>query len=385
MVMREQTNTSRADVVVVGGGPAGLSAAIALRQRGADVLVVEALCPPIDKACGEGLMPDSRVELERLGITLNRQDGGEFRGIHFANRNSGRTDCVSAQFANGVGLGVRRVHLHQLMIDRAEALGVRLAWNTHVELREQEKVFVAGEPCAYGYVVGADGQASSVRRWAGLENGTLVSSRFGFRRHFRVQPWSDNVEVHWGNRGQAYVTPVGLNELCIATVATDPQVRMDEVLTSIPFLKEKLKGLDTSTTQRGAVTTTRRLKKVAVGRVALIGDASGSADAITGEGLAMVFRQSQLLTDAIERGDLDVYAEGHPAILKMPMTMARIMLTMDRWPLFRDRAIRMLASEPALFSRMLAVHMGEESLPRFVYEKGLHLGLRILAPAWANL
>ena len=79
------------------------------------------------------------------------------------------------------------------------------------------------------------------------------------------------------------------------------------------------------------------------------------------------------------------YAEGHPAILKMPMTMAKVMLTMDRWPLFRDRAIRALASEPALFSRLLGVHMGEESLPRFVYEKGLHLGLQILAPAWANL
>ena len=383
--MREQTNTRRADVVVVGGGPAGLSAAIALRQRGADVLVVEALRPPIDKACGEGLMPDSRVELERLGITLNRQDGGEFRGIHFANRNSGRTDCVSARFANGIGLGVRRVHLHQLMIDRAESLGVRMAWNTHVELRAQEKVFVAGEPCEYRYLVGADGQASGVRRWARLENGTLVSRRFGFRRHFRVEPWSENVEVHWGARGQAYVTPVGLNELCIATIATDPKVRMEEVLTSIPFLKEKLSGLDSSSTHRGAVTTTRRLKKVARGRIALIGDASGSADAITGEGLAMVFRQSQLLADAIERDDLDFYAEGHPAILKMPMTMAKVMLTMDRWPLFRDRAIRALASEPALFSRLLGVHMGEESLPRFVYEKGLHLGLQILAPAWANL
>jgi len=325
------------------------------------------------------------VELERLGITLNSQDGGEFRGIHFANRNSGRRDCVSARFANGIGLGVRRVHLHQLMIDRAESLGVRMAWNTHVELRAQEKVFVAGNPCEFRYLVGADGQASGVRRWAGLESGTLVSRRFGFRRHFRVEPWSENVEVHWGARGQAYVTPVGLNELCIATIATDPKVRMEEVLTSIPFLKEKLSGLDSSSTHRGAVTTTRRLKKVARGRIALIGDASGSADAITGEGLAMVFRQSQLLADAIEGDDLDFYAEGHPAILKMPMTMAKVMLTMDRWPLFRDRAIRALASEPALFSRLLGVHMGEESLPRFVYEKGLHLGLQILAPAWANL
>jgi flavin-dependent dehydrogenase len=191
--------------------------------------------------------------------------------------------------------------------------------------------------------------------------------------------------VHWGTRGQAYVTPVGPNELCIATIASDPQFRMAEVLSSIPFLQEKLNGQEISSTHRGAVTTTRRLKKVARGKIALIGDASGSADAITGEGLAMVFRQSQLLADAIERADLSFYAEGHPAILKMPMTMAKVMLTMDRWPSFRDRAIRVLAAEPALFSRLLGVHMGEESLPRFVYEKGLHMGLRMLAPAWAGI
>lgn len=370
---------------MVGGGPAGLSAAIALRQRGADVLVVEAQRPPIDKACGEGLMPDSRVELERLGITLDARDGGEFRGIQFANRNSGRVDCVSARFAGGVGLGVRRAHLHQLMIDRAESLGVRISWSTYVDLREQGKVLLAGVPCEYGYLVGADGQGSSVRRWAGLEAGTLVSRRFGFRRHFRVPPWSELVEVHWGDRGQAYVTPVGPEELCIATIAGDPQVRMGEVLDSIPFLKQKLEGVDTSSSHRGSITTTRRLKRVARGRIALIGDASGSADAITGEGLAMVFRQSQLLADAVERGDLDFYAEGHPAILKMPMTMAKVMLTMDRWPSFRNRAIRVLAAEPALFSRLLGVHMGEESLPRFVYEKGLHMGLRMLAPARAGI
>ena len=49
----------RCDALIAGGGPAGLAAAIALRQKGLDVLVADALWPPIDKACGEGLMPDA--------------------------------------------------------------------------------------------------------------------------------------------------------------------------------------------------------------------------------------------------------------------------------------------------------------------------------------
>lgn len=383
--MRDSPNPSRTDVLVIGGGPAGLSAAIALRQKGANVVVTEALRPPIDKACGEGLMPNSRVALASLGITLGPGDGREFRGIHFANRNNGRMDCVTAQFAKGVGLGVRRVHLHDILAERAAAVGVRLMWGGHVELCKQGEVRVNGQTCNYGHLIGADGQASGVRRWAGLDAGSMVSRRFGFRRHFRIRPWSENVEVHWGTHGQAYVTPVGEDELCIATIAGDPQARMDQVVESIPFLRDALKGHDTTSRQRGAVTTTRRLRCVATDRVALIGDASGSADAITGEGLAMVFRQAQLLAEAIELGNLSRYASGHAAILHMPMTMARIMLMMDRWPIFRDRAMRVLASEPALFSRMLGVHMGEESLPRFVRERGLHLGWRMLIPSLASI
>ena len=58
------------DVFIVGGGPAGLAAAIAARQRGLRVVVADGGHAPIDKACGEGLMPDALAELERLGIQL---------------------------------------------------------------------------------------------------------------------------------------------------------------------------------------------------------------------------------------------------------------------------------------------------------------------------
>src|SRR5271170_6389281 len=86
------------DVLVVGGGPAGLASGIALRQRGLDVVVADALIPPIDKACGEGLAPDSCRELLRLGVEIS--GGFEFSGIHFANRNHGWEDLVSARFSS---------------------------------------------------------------------------------------------------------------------------------------------------------------------------------------------------------------------------------------------------------------------------------------------
>jgi flavin-dependent dehydrogenase len=359
----------------VGGGPAGLAAATALRQRGADVMVADALKPPIDKPCGEGLMLDSRRELARLGVHLESRYGAEFHGILFA----GERERVSAEFPRGVGLGVRRPVLQRLLLERARELGVRLAWGVAVSAREEQAVTVGGEPVTYRWMVGADGNASQVRAWAGLEGGTLLSRRFGFRAHYRVAPWSDFVEIHWGETGQAYVTPVGEREVCVAAITRRPGVRLEKMLAGIPFLSEKLAGAERATVERGGLTLTRRLRRVARGNVALVGDASGSADAITGEGLAMGFRQALLLAESLEAGGLERYESGHPGILALPHRMAGLLLLMDRFPALRDRALRAMAARPELFRALLAVHVGEQPLPRFVLRHGATMGALMLA------
>jgi menaquinone-9 beta-reductase len=369
------------DVLIVGAGPAGLAAAIAVRRRGLDVTVVEALQPCVDKACGEGLMPDSRHDLMRLGVHVGPEDGAEFHGICFASHARGYADSVTADFAAGIGLGVRRLRLHRRMVEHAREIGVELRWGTRVSLRAGEPVTIGGEPYGYRYLVGADGQSSQVRRWAGLDGGTLLSRRFGFRAHFRVRSWTDLVEVHWGDAGQAYVTPVGDGEICVAGVTRDPTIRLARLLPTLPHLRERLRGSASTTRERGAVTTTRKLERVAAANVALIGDASGSVDAVTGEGLALSFRQAMLLADAIERDDLGLYVVGHPKISRLPQRMARLMLAMDRWPAFRDRAMTMLASGPRLFQRLVGVHLGDESMGHFLRQQGLHVGLRLVAPA----
>src|ERR1700744_2156332 len=86
------------DVLILGGGPAGLAAALALRQRGAAVTVLDAMRPPIDKACGEGLMPDSRQELALLGVDLALEDGGQFSGIRFVHHTASGIEPATAQF-----------------------------------------------------------------------------------------------------------------------------------------------------------------------------------------------------------------------------------------------------------------------------------------------
>jgi flavin-dependent dehydrogenase len=340
-----------------------LAAAIALRQKGLDVLVADALCPPIDKACGEGLMPDAQKDLAALGIHVTAQDGATFDGIAFL---SGR-HYAAAHFERGLGVGIRRLQLHSLLVERCRELGVRMAWGSRIGATKNQSWTLDGESCSYRYAIGADGQSSRVRQSTGLGQGNILSRRFGVRCHYRVRPWSRMVEVHWGNLGQAYVTPVGPDEICVATVARSPATRMEAVLASLPLLRAHLEGAGSLSKVRGALTTTRKLRRVTAGNVALTGDASGSADAITGEGIALSFRQAGLLAEAIAVDNLAIYEAGHPLILRMPHRMSRAMLRMDAWPWLREWAVGLFAAHPQLFAHLLAFHLGERSLSDFLF------------------
>ena len=84
--------------------------------------------------------------------------------------------------------------------------------------------------------------------------------------------------------------------------------------------------------ERGAITMMQKLRHVQRGNVALVGDASGSVDAITGEGLSLGFRQAMALADALERGDLSGYEAEHRRLARRPALMGRLMLALDGRP-----------------------------------------------------
>ncbi len=152
------------DVLILGGGPAGLAAAIALRQKGIECLVVEALEPAIDKGCAEGLMPDTLASLRELGLDITEQQGHRFWGIRFNNL----AHQVHADFPNGTGVGVRRTKLHGLIADRSAEAGVPVLWSSRAKLLDSCSALVNGEKISFRYLIGADGQASGVRQWAAL-------------------------------------------------------------------------------------------------------------------------------------------------------------------------------------------------------------------------
>jgi flavin-dependent dehydrogenase len=151
---------------------------------------------------------------------------------------------------------------------------------------------------------------------------------------------------------------VGCGEACVALITRDRYQRMDAAMSHFPELARRLDGAEIATEERGAVTATRRLKQIYRGSTVLIGDSSGSVDAITGEGMSLAFRQAIVLADALASGDLQQYQAAHRRMARRPALMAQLMLLLDRLPYLRPHVLRLFDAQPVIFERLLAVHAG---------------------------
>jgi 2-polyprenyl-6-methoxyphenol hydroxylase-like FAD-dependent oxidoreductase len=339
------------DVVVVGGGPIGLAAAIALRQRGFKVLVADRRYPPINKPCGEGVLPGGVLALAQLGVVCDR--AVPLSGIRFTEANY----SAEGLFGENRGLGVRRTVLHQSLVARAIETGVSLRWGTSVRLLDRFGIELGGEEISCRWIVGADGRESRVRRWAGFCPPMKRRARVGLRQHFRIEPWTDVVEVHLHDRGQAVVTPVAPDEICVSLLANDAESRAADLLSVYPELTRRLAQARPAAS-RGAICSATRMDSVVHDRIALIGDAAGAMDAITGEGLSLGFKQAVALADALAADDLPAYEEAHRRLRRIPDLMSRFMLAIAGRSALRRRVLRALNATPSLMSFGVAVHTG---------------------------
>ena len=286
------------DVLIVGGGPVGLAAAIEARINGFSAAVIEPKLGSVDKACGEGLMPGALPLLRRLGVDVQ---GHEITGVCYQDTKR----SVVHEFQISGGRGVRRIELHEALTKRALQLGVTFINDAMLEVESQsEKVTLtckSGGKISANYLLAADGLHSSVAKFLGLTKSvsSRTKPRFGIRQHFSVAPWSSLIQVYFTKSAEVYVTPVSKDQIGVAILG--PR-NTDFVTTieSIPDLARRIDFNNPASQRMGAgsfpqITKARRLE-----RVLLIGDASGYVDAITGEGLRLGFAQAQAAIECVK-------------------------------------------------------------------------------------
>jgi flavin-dependent dehydrogenase len=315
-----------ADVLIVGGGPAGLAAAIHAVQAGLSVVVCEPRTSPVDKACGEGIMPGGLAVLDRLGV---RPAGVPFRGIAYI-RGRRRAEAL---FRSGPGLGVRRTELHRALSEVVKSLGVEVL-DRRVTSVSQDDSSVTAAGLRARWLIGADGLHSVLRRELGVTARAGSPRRFGVRQHFGTPAWSEFVEVWWSDFGEAYVTPVAPDLVGVAILSD----RKPE-LAWFPELRERL---GEGGPPRGAGPLRQLVSRRVAGRALLIGDAAGYEDALTGEGISLAVKQAGAAIEAIRAGDPGGYERSWRRITREYRMLTRGLVVTTR-PGFARRAIVPLA------------------------------------------
>jgi flavin-dependent dehydrogenase len=350
------------EVVIAGGGPAGLGAAIRSAKRGFRTVVFERSGAVPDKACGEGLMPAGVRELQRLGVRVPEDRCAPFRGIRYLQEDG---TILEARFADGTGLGIRRTALEEALRERAIACGAELRQGSILAARprgDRIELDTAAGAIEARLIIAADGLHSALRRGAGLERPPRnLPLRFGLRRHFELPPWTDFVEVYWEAGLEAYVTPVSARSVNVAFLRDRAGSEdFDALLRRFPRLGGRLAGAPLISETRGAGPLLQQVSAVHAERLALLGDAAGYVDAITGQGLSLAFAASGLLVDALPddlSGDLQPALRQYAAALRPRWRAyalpARALVALSRRPALRRAAFRSLGAAPRAFGMLV--------------------------------
>jgi flavin-dependent dehydrogenase len=333
--------TYDADLLIAGGGPGGLAAALHARRQGLSVIVAEPRQYPIDKACGEGLMPGGLAELASLDVD---PAGMPLRGIAYVSENR----RAEATFRDAPGRGVRRTTLHAALASRAKEQDTE--WiSTRITSVDQDAHGVTAAGVRARWLIAADGLHSAVRRAVGIDAVAGTPRRYGVRWHYRVPAWSEFVEVHWSRWGEAYVTPVEPDLVGVAILSRE---RPD--LAWFPQLALHLQGASHGRA-RGCGPMRQVVSRHVAGRVLLVGDAAGYEDALTGEGVSLAVKQAAAAVKAIADDMPSSYESAWHRITRDYRLLTRGLVLTTVPPVARRAIVPACTLLPAVFTR--AVHM----------------------------
>lgn len=306
-----------ADVLVVGGGPAGAATAIVLARQGVDVLILEKARFPREKACAEFYSPGAVTALDRLGVlaAAERRSPAHPTGMRVSTDRAAFTLSYLPRHA----FGLPRPDLDVALLARARELGARIEEGSRVlgcivengRARGVRLQTRSGDvDLRAPVVVGADGFHSVVSRSLGVRIRSPGPPRLGLVARYDGVDLGNLGRMHVGPGRYCGVAPVGPGLANVGLVVPWGENRSGESIDA--FFNRSLKGVPGVTTTlrdgrritpiRGMGPLSRRPDRIAGPGFLLVGDAAGFDDPFTGEGVYHALRGGEIAAAAILEG-----------------------------------------------------------------------------------
>ena len=312
------------DVIIVGGGPAGTSAAITLAQSGIRVLVLESKHMPRHKLCGEFIAPECYPTLARLGVKQQvLAEGSRIASVSLTASSGRQVTAAIGRISDdgGFATGISRARFDQILFERAREVGAtciegfvvkRCLFDQRIPGGVEALSLRDGKIHRFlaDFVIDASGRNSRLTVEDGERKGGRQGSRlYAFKSHLkRVDAIRDQVELYFFRNGYGGLSRVegGLVNLCF--IASERIVKqaggdfaeiLNRTVMKNPVGRERLalaeiagKWHSTGPLMFG----TRRLSRDGV---IAVGDAAGMIDPFTGTGVQIALRTGEMAAEAV--------------------------------------------------------------------------------------
>lgn len=382
------------EIVVVGGGPVGSALSLMLDRAGLQVLLVDAGGSK-EKICGEGILPAGWEVVEELGLVPELPQRAPLK--HLIYRHFLGPEMLTMQAPlRKPAFGVERAHLCAAFARALEQSEVRVWRNSRFRSLQWEgaaPVVTLEDPDGRAVVVrpqlliGADGLHSRVRREAQLQSTReRAFHRWGTRVYFHTPQRFEGVEVTLGEGFESYLTPLGGDLHGLAFLWSPHRLgrplpgegaQWERLWARFPSsFRNRFPKADQFFGPNRAIGPLQQ-QVVSVlhpsGRVALVGDASGYLDALTGEGLCLGFQQARILASLVCQNNLARYPASYRQLKLRHLIVVNGLLHLLKRPWLRDRIFQALHLSPPVFEAVIGVAVEGRSpwnlinsgLPRF--------------------
>lgn len=298
------------DIIIIGGGLAGLVAAIDLRKRGFEVLLIEKKTYPFHKVCGEYVSNEVKPYLQRLGLDVSQLGAKQITRFQFSSP-SGKSLETPLDLG---GFGISRFVLDQALYQLGLSLGINYVLGQSVTDARQEKAIFEvytsdGQAYSSKIVLGSYGKRSNLDVVLERDFFKKRSPYIGVKYHIQTDFPQDLIALHNFKDGYCGISAIEGNTHCLCYLSSRKNLKkagsienlQKNVLSKNPHLKKIFEDSIFLYDKPEVINEISFAPKKAVENgILMIGDAAGLITPLCGNGMAMAIHGAKIVSGLVD-------------------------------------------------------------------------------------